>query len=223
MAEQTGIPLDWGSVIIEIEDLLIPHLKLDVWERSLYYCLLRQTRLRGSTSGVFSLTVLATLLSMSEWKVREVIRSLDSKGCVSVKERSQKGHLLLVHLPAELGLPILTEEHLIVDIESLDFFTGRKWLGPLLVREGNRCFYCLRDVTSESCALDHVVPRVDGVDNSYRNIVISCHDCNARKQETVGEDYLRFLYRRSLLSEAEFEDRMHALEELTAGRLVPKV
>ena len=120
-------------------------------------------------------------------------------------------------------MPSEQEEEVLIDIESIDFFSNRTYLDALLAREQNRCFYCLRDVSRDTCTLDHVSPRVDGIDNSYRNIVIACCDCNARKQETNGQDFLRSLYRRNLLSEAEFQDRITALDALQEGRLVPKV
>jgi hypothetical protein len=41
---------DWAEILAEIEDLLAPQLSLDPWERTLYYHLLRHTRLKGLSS-----------------------------------------------------------------------------------------------------------------------------------------------------------------------------
>lgn len=71
--------------------------------------------------------------------------------------------------------------------------------------------------------LDHVVPRVESDNNSYRNVVACCHECNAAKQASSAEDFLRDLYRRDLLKSPEFELRKLALAQLKSGHLVPEV
>lgn len=71
--------------------------------------------------------------------------------------------------------------------------------------------------------MDHAVPQLNGGDNSYRNIVAACHRCNTHKQGKSAEDYLRHLYRKSLLSESELEDRLSALEALRSGELRPEL
>jgi hypothetical protein len=108
-----------------------------------------------------------------------------------------------------------------VDLETLDFFNGRRFVGVLLDREGNRCFYCLKSIRPDSCELDHAVSRINGADHSYRNIVASCHDCNTSKQASGPGDFLRTLYRKNRLSAAELEERLAMLEQLQSGKLVP--
>jgi len=98
-----------------------------------------------------------------------------------------------------------------VDINSLDFFTGRKYTDPIVAREKGRCFYCLREINAQTCVLDHVKPQVVGIDNSYTNIVACCHECNSGKQGRGGEDFVRALYRRGLLVTAEFDKRLGKL------------
>ncbi len=215
--------MDWDKLLIEIEDLLFPRFQLDVWERTLYYHLLRHTHLIGITTGQFSILKLAETIGISDWKVREVLRSLHAKGCVTIEERTNKGHLVRVMLPEELDLhsPSISEQA--IDIETVDFFVERKQFTALLEREQHKCFYCLRSVTPDIGALDHVTPQVNGGNNSYRNIVVACHECNARKQDMSGQDFLRHLYRRNLLSEKEFEGRLEAIDVLQQGKLVPRI
>jgi hypothetical protein len=220
--QEGDLNVDWAEVIAEIEDHLAPHLKLNVWERVLYYHLLRQTHLVGAESRIISLTELAVALDISDWKARELVRSLDRKGCLVVEDRSQKGHHIRVRLPSELEVP-RPSESADVSIDQIDFFSGRTYLAQLLARESERCFYCLREIDPETCALDHVNPQVESVDNSFRNIVAACHTCNSRKQGASGEDFLRTLLRNNLLSEAEFHERLSALEALKDGKLVPKL
>ena len=81
----------------------------------------------------------------------------------------------------------------------------------------------LSKITPENCELDHVVAQQKGGDNSYKNIVAACHKCNTRKQAMDAEDYLRFLYRKAILSDSEFEERLSALEALKDGMLLPKI
>ena len=212
------------AVLAEIEDYLIPRKTLSVWERSLYYHLLRHTRFHGDETKVFAIKPLGQALGMSESSVRQAIRSLHDKDCVRIEERSRRGHLLRVFLPSEItGVvpPAPTETPL--DIEAVDFFTNRRLIQPLIDREGGRCFYCLRSVNLESCVLDHVVPEAKVRDNSYRNIVVSCHPCNAVKQEQSADDFIRSLYRQGILSKGDLSERLAALSSLQSGHLLPKI
>ena len=106
-----------------------------------------------------------------------------------------------------------------LDIEAIDFFSDRLYLKPLLAREGGRCFYCLRSIIAESCELDHVVSQMNGRDNSHRNIVCACHECNTTKQAQSASDFLRALYRKGLLNQAEMESRVEQLAQLQSGVL----
>ena len=160
---------------------------------------------------------------MSDYAVRDRIRSMDQKGCVKIEERSKDGHQIRVLLPEEIeGLAATDAPQVPVDIEKIDFYSDRRWAEALLKREDSRCFYCLRELRS-NWVLDHVVPRVNGGSNSYRNVVACCHECNAAKQGTSAEDFLRGLYRRGMLGSLEFDARKLALGRLESGYLVPEI
>lgn len=214
--------MDFTEVLKQCEDYLFPALHMNVRERSLYYHLLRHTRLLGADSGLFAIAPLANALDLAESTVREDIRSLHERGCIKIEDRSRLGHKIAVLLPEEIrGVLPQIGDMTDVDIESLDFFSERRYLQALFTRENGACFYCLRKVRSENCELDHVVSRMNGSDNSYRNIVVSCHECNTTKQAKEPDDFLRTLYRRGVLSQKELEDRLVALEQLQSGKLVP--
>ena len=207
-----------------IEDHLFCSVGLDVWEKTLYYHLVRHTRLEGRRSAWFGIAPLAAATGMSDYKVRNGIRSLHRKGCVQIDERNRKGHLLTVVLPSEIpGLIPEPEDKTPVDLATLDVFSNRVYVQPLLAREDGRCFYCLREVDSGSCQLDHVVPQAQGVDNTYRNVVVACHECNTTKGENLGGDFVRSLCRIGLLSQEEVQNRLAALEQLEAGELAPDI
>ncbi|MFZ5863366.1 MAG: HNH endonuclease [Nitrospirota bacterium] len=210
------------TLLRQIEDSLFPALKLDVWERVAYWHLFVRTRAVGQDSVVLGVDPLATSTGISTTKLRETIRSMADKGCIAIDDRSRSGHSLRVLLPHEIpGLVVDPSESAKIDIETLDFFSGRQFLGSLMQRERNRCFYCLAAVSAETAVLDHCVAQVNGGDNSYRNIVVSCHTCNARKQAMSPDDFLRLLYRNGVLSVSDLKDRLDGLSQLQAGRMVP--
>jgi DNA-binding Lrp family transcriptional regulator len=211
------------NALKDIEDRLMAGLKLDAYERSLYYHLARHTRAEGKESALFSIARLATRLGMSDTAVRDRIRSMDQKGCIKVEERSKNGHQIRVLLPEEIqGLSDTVVPEVPVDIEAIDFYSDRRWADAFLKREGSRCFYCLLELRS-NWVLDHVVPRVNGGTNSFRNVVVSCHECNAAKQASSAEDFLRSLRRRGILRSPEFDARKLALERLKSGCIVPEM
>ncbi len=215
--------MDLQQLLRDIEDHLFPRLGLNAWEKSLYYYLLRHTRCEAKEQGLFSIESLAASTGISDWKVRDVVRSLERKGAAAIIDRSRKGHVLKVFLPYEIP-NLLPEEDSVaptINIEERDFFTGRTYLTALLARESHRCFYCLRAIVPETCVLDHVVAQVNGLDNSYRYIVAACHSCNSMKQGNLPDSFLRELYRQGVLSSDELQDRLHMLGVLQSGALAP--
>lgn len=114
-----------------------------------------------------------------------------------------------------------------LNIDELDFLRTRALRKSIHARENGRCFYCLRRVTGRMHCLDHVRPRAHMGPrtqiqiNSYRNLVSTCLECNARKGEMPAKDFLRWLYREQRLTPAEFAARLRALQALAAGRLRP--
>jgi HNH endonuclease len=69
--------------------------------------------------------------------------------------------------------------------------------------------------------IDHVVPRARSGNNSYRNLVSSCRECNMQKGQCRADDYLRSLFRERKLTERELTARLRALDALAAGQLPP--
>lgn len=51
----------------------------------------------------------------------------------------------------------------------------------LYARDGNRCQYCGDHFPTRELTIDHVVPRVQGGDHSWTNLVCACVKCNAKK------------------------------------------
>lgn len=51
----------------------------------------------------------------------------------------------------------------------------------IFARDRNRCQFCGKVFPTSELSLDHVVPRVQGGENSWDNIVCACVKCNMRK------------------------------------------
>jgi|SRR5690242_19139088 5-methylcytosine-specific restriction endonuclease McrA len=51
----------------------------------------------------------------------------------------------------------------------------------VLLRDGHTCLYCQRRLPSSQLTLDHVIPRSQGGQRSWENIVTACRPCNAKK------------------------------------------
>ena len=51
----------------------------------------------------------------------------------------------------------------------------------VFARDGNICQYCGRRFGTSELSLDHVVPRAQGGDSSWENVVCCCVRCNVRK------------------------------------------
>lgn len=56
------------------------------------------------------------------------------------------------------------------------------------LRDGHRCQYCGKRGRNRELTLDHVHPRSRGGPTSWRNIVVSCVRCNARKRDRNPEE-----------------------------------
>ncbi len=58
------------------------------------------------------------------------------------------------------------------------------------------CYYCGVELNTESCTVDHVLPKFHGGDDSIDNLVLACKSCNSSKREIDAEDFrLRLAFR----------------------------
>lgn len=233
----------------QMEDVVVPRLQLTVIDRSVYSHLLRHTRLEGKLRLRFSMVWLARGTRLCTGTVREAVRRLAGRGALRVVQRGKMGHVVEVRLPAEIRAARLghkqsqryaamggfdrigTGEQFhsstgwgrSANLEEIDFMQTKELRQAIYAREGGRCFYCLRQLTSAVSGVDHVVPRAQSGRNTYRNLVASCMECNSQKGERAAGDFLRRLYRKRRLTSAELEDRLCALDALAAGKLRPRI
>jgi len=52
-------------------------------------------------------------------------------------------------------------------------------------RDGNKCGYCDKTLTSANRTIDHVIPTSRGGRNSYDNVVACCGACNSKKGDRL--------------------------------------
>jgi 5-methylcytosine-specific restriction endonuclease McrA len=224
----------------QLEDLLVPRLRLTLVERAIYSHLIRHSHLEGKPRLHFSIASLGRGTCLSQPPVRKAVRQLLDRGVLRMVERTKAGHVVEVRLPQDIraarrgkaarGLdallanphaPALDRRALAASLELTDFTQSKALRQAIHSREHGHCFYCLRRLKYDLKCLDHVVPRVQSGRNSYRNLVSSCMECNARKGEKPAKDFLRWLYRENQLTAAELKGRLRTLDALIAGKLVP--
>jgi hypothetical protein len=212
------------------QDHLAP--KLNTYEQAVYLYAFRHSRLIGQTEVVIGFKSARKRMAlgigkagtpMSERQAYDTLRSLQAKGCVQLLGSERFGTRIQVILPSEIpGLIHAETAPKELDLKSIDFFTPQENRVLILQREEYKCFYCLRSLTDENYVIEHVISRPIG-DNSYKNVVAACRQCNNRKGNASAEDFLRVLYRESLLSTDEFEQRLSHLQRLLSGELIPQI
>ena len=214
-------PINTAQVWMEIEDRLIPALELNACEQAVYFYLFRHSRLLGKATLQIGIIRLARAARLSASTARKAVRSLAHKGCLKIVKRERWGHTLEVLTPGEIlgciaSQPVPDQANL----EAANCYREGELRAAILRREQGRCFYCLRSIADDA-VFDHAIPLAQGGDDSYRNIVACCTECNFEKRSQLPADFLRTLYRRNRLNSAELESRLAALEALQRGQLKP--
>jgi 5-methylcytosine-specific restriction endonuclease McrA len=228
--ERTG-EIDAKAVWIQLEDEVVPRLRLSVIDRVVYAHLLRLSRLVGKRRVRFSIASVARGTRVSCGPVRQAVRHLVTQGALRLIARSKAGHVVEVRLPEEIPAArrerreasALARIPQVVRLEETDFMQTKELREAIHAREKGRCFYCLRRLTPTVRCVDHVVPQAQSGRNSYRNLVGSCLECNSQKGERPAEDFVRWLYRERRLTATELADRLRALDALAGGKLKPEV
>jgi hypothetical protein len=173
----------------QLEDVLVPRLRLTVTEHAVYSHLVRHSRLEGKLRARFSISGIARHIRLSMGPARDAVRRLVEDGALRLVARSKAGYVVEVRLPEEIrvarpdsiGTSDAGRAQGAGNIEEMDFLQNRALRQAIHARDGERCFYCLRHVTPTVKCLDHVVPRAEGGRNSYRNLVSCCLECNTNK------------------------------------------
>jgi len=86
----------------QLDDLLVPRLRLDVSDRAAYCYLLRHSRLEGKLQLRFSIPWLARGICMSSAAARRAVRRLTDQKALRLLECSTAGRVAEVLLPEEI-------------------------------------------------------------------------------------------------------------------------
>jgi 5-methylcytosine-specific restriction endonuclease McrA len=215
--------LDAARLWAEIEDEFVPNLRAWLSERTLYFYLVRKTRLVGKRALQMSLGDLARDLGLTKNPVRTALWRLAKKGAVRVLDRGHYGHRIEVKVPREIPGCLTKRPRAQTKQKRESLTRSREFRRAIFEREGHRCFYCLRQLHRQSRVLDHVRPRIRGGSDAYWNLVACCFACNSMKRDATAEDFLRRLVREDLINRREFRRRMAALEALKLGKLKPEL
>jgi hypothetical protein len=222
--------MDAAEFLKQFQDYLAP--RLDAYEQAIYLYIFRHSRLIGQNEVTIGFKSARKKMAfgigekgkpMAESTADLKLQSLQEKHCIEILGVELSGRRIRLRLPSEMPdlIPAISQTPSL-DLEQMDFFEVPENRPLLLERERHHCFYCLRKIDSKNYVIEHVVSRPGG-DNSYRNLVAACLQCNNRKGSTSAEDFIRTLYRECLLSSDEFEDRLSHLERLRNGELKPIV
>jgi len=220
--------VDAHEFLTQFQDHLAP--RLDVYEQAIYLYIVRHSRFEGKTEVTIGFKSARKKMAFgvgtagsapSEATIYEKLRSLQSKGCIRILASERTGTRMEVLVPSEMvGVVPISLAPPSVELEQQDFFSSAEGRNRILAREGQRCFYCLATLDNNNYVIEHVVSRPVG-NNSYRNVVAACRQCNNRKSSENVEDYLRTLYREGLLSADDFKSRLVNVERLRNGELRP--
>ncbi len=220
---KSAVP-DAALLWADMEDHLVPAFALSAVDFVIYASLVRATRLAGLLAVWTSNPEVGRRTLLSSSTVRLSLHRLARCGAVRILECGRRGQRVQVLLPREIpgcvrrSLPCRKP-----DIDSINFLTRPKFREALYRREKDRCFYCLRRLNTHNRSLDHVIPRVRGGNDSYRNLVTSCHDCNSAKRNSTAENFLRDLRRQQIFTSCQMVRRFSALQKLQSGKLKPQI
>jgi hypothetical protein len=221
---------EFVSFFAEYQDYLAP--RLAVYEQAVYLYIARHTIAVGKREATIGFKSARKKMAFgvgkagtapSEGVIYEKLKSLESKGCVKVLSSERLGTRLAIIPHREIPELIqASHQHESTPLEDVDFFDVPENRCLILEREENRCFYCLAKLDKNNHVIEHVISRPSG-NNSYKNVVAACRQCNNRKNSMLAEDFLRMIYREGLLTADEFIGRQGHLERLSSGELKPKL
>jgi len=222
--------MDSEKFLSQFQDHMAP--KMDVYEQAIYLYLIRHSRLVGKDEVVVGFKSARKQLAFgigkagtppSERICYVKVRSLEDKGFIKVLASEHTGTRVHPFLPYEInGLIEKEEKQIAQTLEEMDFFEVSENRDYILARENHKCFYCQAKLNQSNYVIEHVISRPAG-DNSYRNVVAACRQCNNRKGSSEVKDYLRTLYRDGFLPSDEFEERLSHIELLSSGKLKPDI
>jgi 5-methylcytosine-specific restriction endonuclease McrA len=93
------------------------------------------------------------------------------------KRAQSHGWTMLLKMPAVVRLLSRISRRKAVRFSRMNVLTRDNW----------QCQYCGRKLPTNQLNYDHVIPRSQGGKTVWENIVTSCYDCNARKENKTPQ------------------------------------
>jgi hypothetical protein len=196
------LPLIIQEIVDDLQPLLTPYETAFYWyafrhsiakNGSPHVRLSGKALRRGLVKSSYSRLIENTI---SEGKVREVFRALETIGAIRKEgEANRDGTLYRVLIPDEVEAcrkfraeRTATQPRAEVAAADIDYYNVRENRGKVYERDGYKCRYCEKQLTRFTATLDHVRAVAEGRDNSFENLVTARLDCNSRKHHrSVGE------------------------------------
>jgi hypothetical protein len=220
--------MDLREFIEQFQDHLAP--KLDTYEQAVYLYIFRHSVLAGLEEATIGFKSARKRMALgigkkgsppSENIIYRKLRSLSEKGCLRLVGMERGGSRIMLFLPSEIpGVIPRSEGAFSTPLEEMDFFNVDENRMAIAERESWKCFYCLRKLSAKNYVIEHVLSRPEG-DDSYRNVVAACFNCNNKKGTNSAQNFLRLLYREGYLEQGELEARLLLIERLRCGDLKP--
>lgn len=91
----------------------------------------------------------------------------------------------------------------------------RKRIKKRLYRQSQRCHYCGVPLEFHESTIDHLIPRVAGGPDAFKNLKLSCRECNLEKSNKPYAFFVAYWQRnrKNLASQTVHEHRI-TMEEL---------
>lgn len=118
--------------------------------------------------------------------ISKVLKSLEEKSCVTIKDINVKGTLIIVSLPEKIPLVVEKIANLFPRIEENDYFNDQNKRLEIFERDKWICQYCGEKVDFENASLDHCIPQTQGGRHNKENLKTCCFLCNSIKS---GKSY----------------------------------
>ena len=188
--------LEIPSIVCSIVDFLQPDLQ--PVETTVYWYMFRNSILKNGQQYIRVGQAALTNISASQHKgkdsissklVSRTLKALQEKGAITiVGETTHSGSMYKVNLPDEIQSCIEREkaqktvdDQPVDENKELDYYNVSENRLKIFERDGFKCYYCTKQLTRFSAALDHIQPVSKGGDNSFENLTTSCLHCNSQR------------------------------------------
>ena len=184
-----------NNIFEEFVDFLLPI--LTPYEGTIYIYLLRKSHFGiGSPKiRIGKRTIIAGCGQGTRSKtggnfqhITEVLKSLETKECISIGDTTREGTLYSVKLPHEVPAAKERMAELEAPSRPLNYFRDPGLRKELFERDKWTCRYCGERVTAENATLDHLIPISKGGPDSPENLATCCLLCNSIKSGKTYEE-----------------------------------